>query len=92
MPLLPAQDNFADLREVTNALIPAAKDETLKRLLGVVGTLLYRSQIGASLPRAQSSQNRWSWKSKVRTWPSKSSSPTVPSNIPSGTWTSLVAK
>lgn len=45
MPLLPAQDNFADLREVTNALIPAAQDETLKRLLGVVGTLLYRCDL-----------------------------------------------
>jgi hypothetical protein len=45
MPLLPAQDNFADLRENADKLLASAKDDTLKRLVAIVGTLLYRCDL-----------------------------------------------
>jgi len=40
--LLPAENNFADLREATNKLLSSTSDENLKRLTGIVGMLLYR--------------------------------------------------
>jgi hypothetical protein len=43
--LLPAQNNFADLREVADNLLNSTKDKNLKRLVGVVGTLLYRCDL-----------------------------------------------
>jgi hypothetical protein len=45
MPLLPSQNNFADLRESSNKLISSASDENLKRLIGVVGMLAYRCDL-----------------------------------------------
>jgi len=45
MPLLPPQDNFADLRETANKLIPSTMDENVKRLIGVVGMLAYRCDL-----------------------------------------------
>jgi hypothetical protein len=45
MPLLPPQDNFADLREVANKLLGSIADENLKRLIGVVGMLSYRCDL-----------------------------------------------
>lgn len=42
MPLLPPENNFADLREAVNKLLNTTKDENLKRLAGIVGTLAYR--------------------------------------------------
>jgi hypothetical protein len=45
MPLIPAENNFADLRETANKLMNSAKDEDVKRLAGIVGTLLYRCDL-----------------------------------------------
>ena len=45
MPLLPNESNFADLREDANKLLNSTKDEDLKRLAGIVGTLLYRCDL-----------------------------------------------
>jgi hypothetical protein len=45
MPLLPPQDNFADLREVANKLLASTTDENVKRLIGVVGMLAYRCDL-----------------------------------------------
>jgi hypothetical protein len=45
MPLLPPQENFADLREVANNLLKSTSDDTLKRLIGVVGSLAYRCDL-----------------------------------------------
>ena len=45
MPLLPAENNFADLRESVNQLLNTAKDENVKRLAGLVGTLAYRCDL-----------------------------------------------
>jgi hypothetical protein len=45
MPLLPPQENFADLREVANSLLKSTSDENVKRLIGVVGTLAYRCDL-----------------------------------------------
>jgi hypothetical protein len=42
---LPSQNNFADLREVANDVLKATKETNLKRLAGVVGTLLYRCDL-----------------------------------------------
>ncbi len=42
MSLLPAENNFADLREVANNILPATTDENVKRLILVVGQLAYR--------------------------------------------------
>jgi hypothetical protein len=43
--LLPSQNNFADLREMADNLLNSTKDKDLKRLAGVVGTLLYRCDL-----------------------------------------------
>ena len=45
MPLLPPQDNFADIREVANKLLASTTDENVKRLIGVVGMLSYRCDL-----------------------------------------------
>jgi hypothetical protein len=45
MPLLPSQNNFADLRESANKIIAATKDENVKRLVGLVGMLAYRCDL-----------------------------------------------
>ena len=45
MPLLPAENNFADLRETVGKLLTATKDENVKRLAGIVDTLLYRCDL-----------------------------------------------
>jgi hypothetical protein len=45
MPLLPPQDNFADLREVANKLLASTTDDNVKRLVQVVGMLLYRCDL-----------------------------------------------
>jgi hypothetical protein len=45
MPLIPAENNFADLRETANKLMNSAKEEDVKRLAGIVGTLLYRCDL-----------------------------------------------
>jgi hypothetical protein len=42
MSLLPAENNFADLREVANKILPTTTDESVKRLILVVGQLAYR--------------------------------------------------
>jgi len=43
--LLPPENNFADLREASNLLLKSATDENLKRLAGIVGTLLFRCDL-----------------------------------------------
>jgi hypothetical protein len=45
MPLLPAENNFADLRETVNKLAATTKDEAVQRLAGLVGTLAYRCDL-----------------------------------------------
>ena len=45
MPLLPAENNFADLREVVNKIPGAPADESIKRLILVVGMLSYRCDL-----------------------------------------------
>ena len=45
MSLLPAENNFADLRETANKLLNSTKDEDVKRLAGIVGTLLFRCDL-----------------------------------------------
>ena len=42
MNLLPAENNFADLREAANKILPTTTDENVKRLILVVGQLAYR--------------------------------------------------
>jgi hypothetical protein len=42
MSLLPAQNNFADISEVANKLISTTKDDNVKQLAGIVGTLAFR--------------------------------------------------
>jgi hypothetical protein len=43
--LIPPENNFADLREASNSLLKSSKDEDLKRLAGIVGTLLFRCDL-----------------------------------------------
>jgi len=45
MPLLPEQNNFADLREAANKLLNSTKDGNVKRLAEIVGTLSYRCDL-----------------------------------------------
>jgi hypothetical protein len=45
MPLIPSQNNFADLRENTDKLISSMSDENVKRLAGIVGMLAYRCDL-----------------------------------------------
>jgi hypothetical protein len=45
MPSLPAENNFADLREVASKLAAAVSDENLKRLAVLVGELAYRCDL-----------------------------------------------
>jgi hypothetical protein len=45
MPLIPAENNFADLREAVNQLLNSSKDENVRRLAGIVGTLAYRCDL-----------------------------------------------
>jgi hypothetical protein len=45
MPLIPSQNNFADIRENSDKLISATSDENLKRLAGIVGMLAYRCDL-----------------------------------------------
>ncbi|MEO6876274.1 MAG: hypothetical protein ABI222_15775 [Opitutaceae bacterium] len=45
MPLLPPENNFADLRETVNKLVATSNDDTVKRLAGLVGTLAYRCDL-----------------------------------------------
>ncbi len=42
MPLLPEQNNFADLRETANKLQESAKADDIKRLAGLVAALAER--------------------------------------------------
>ena len=42
---LPPEENFADLRETANSLLNSTKNEDVKRLAGIVGTLLYRCDL-----------------------------------------------
>jgi hypothetical protein len=44
MPLIPPQNNFADLREVANKLM-SSTNEDVKRLADVVGMLAYRCDL-----------------------------------------------
>ncbi len=45
MPSLPAQENFADLRESANRLLDSTSDENIKRLVAIVGKLSYRCDL-----------------------------------------------
>ena len=45
MPPLPEENNFADLREAANKLLNSTKDKDVKRLAGIVGTLLFRCDL-----------------------------------------------
>jgi hypothetical protein len=45
MPLIPSQNNFADLRENSDKLISSTSDENVKRLAGIVGMLAYRCDL-----------------------------------------------
>ena len=45
MPLLPEQNNFADLRETVNKLVASTTDDSVKRLAGLVGSLAYRCDL-----------------------------------------------
>jgi hypothetical protein len=45
MPLIPSQNNFADIREYSDKLIGATSDENLKRLAGIVGMLAFRCDL-----------------------------------------------
>jgi hypothetical protein len=45
MPLLPSQNNFADLRETSNTILGSTSDENVKRLVGIVGMLAYRCDL-----------------------------------------------
>lgn len=45
MPLLPSQNNFADIRETANKLLGTTSDDSVKRLVGLVGTLAYRCDL-----------------------------------------------
>jgi hypothetical protein len=45
MPLIPSQNNFADLRENSDKLVNATSDENVKRLAGIVGMLAYRCDL-----------------------------------------------
>lgn len=44
MPLIPPQNNFADLREVANKLMNSTSED-VKRLADVVGMLAYRCDL-----------------------------------------------
>jgi hypothetical protein len=44
MPLIPPQNNFADLREVANKLTSSTNDD-VKRLADVVGLIAYRCDL-----------------------------------------------
>jgi hypothetical protein len=44
-PLLPAQNNFADLRELADKLLKKKGNDNLTRLTAIVGTLLYRCDL-----------------------------------------------
>jgi hypothetical protein len=43
--LLPAQNNFADLRELADKLLKKTGDDNLTRPTAIVGTLLYRCDL-----------------------------------------------
>jgi hypothetical protein len=45
MPLIPAENNFADLRETANKLLNSTTHEDVKRLAGIVGTIAYRCDL-----------------------------------------------
>jgi len=45
MPLLPAANNFADLREIANKLQLSAQDDATKRLIGLVAALAVRCDL-----------------------------------------------
>jgi hypothetical protein len=45
MPLLPEQNNFADLREDADKLLKSTADENAKRLAGIIGKLAYRCDL-----------------------------------------------
>lgn len=45
MPLLPASNNFADLRETANKLQLSAQDDATKRLIGLVAALAVRCDL-----------------------------------------------
>lgn len=45
MPLIAAQNNFADLREAADKLLNSATDENQKHLVGIVGMLAYRCDL-----------------------------------------------
>jgi hypothetical protein len=44
-PLLPPENNFADLREVADKLLKSTTDGDLNRLIELVGRLAYRSDL-----------------------------------------------
>jgi hypothetical protein len=43
--LLPAQNNFADLREQADKLLTKTGEDPLNRLVAIVGALLYRCDL-----------------------------------------------
>jgi hypothetical protein len=45
MSFLPAQNNFADICEMANKLTKTTKDENVRHLAGVVGTLAFRCDL-----------------------------------------------
>jgi hypothetical protein len=45
MPLLPAKENFADLRESCNKLLHASTNEDVQRLAGILGMMAYRCDL-----------------------------------------------
>jgi hypothetical protein len=45
MPILPPENNFADLREAAGKILGAPADESIKRLILVVGMLSYRCDL-----------------------------------------------
>jgi hypothetical protein len=44
-PLLPPENNFADLREIADKLLKSTTDGDLNRLIEVVGRIAYRSDL-----------------------------------------------
>jgi hypothetical protein len=45
MPLLPAQNNFADLSETANKLLGSTAEDNVKRLIAIVGMVTYRCDL-----------------------------------------------
>ncbi len=64
--LLPAQNNFADLRETVDRLARSTKDSDLKRLAGIIGISFYRcdmlerevERLGREIPASPSASTK----------------------------------